>query len=107
MFKFKHLKEKVVRQMKKHRGAAIHWFQNGHPMKALITHHKEMLGVDEKSAGTQAKDKRPFFGNRGRRGTEAYTNYHGYVERKRSMKPPAKTLSNYGYRNFKGKDWRR
>lgn len=73
MYKFKHLKGKVVRQMEKHRGAAIHWFQNGYPMKALITHHDGMLGVDEKTAstpaknGTEAKDKRcQPFGNRGR-----------------------------------------
>ena len=54
----------------KHRGAAIHWFQNGHPMKALImsqiTHHDEMLAVSAKN-GTEAKDKRfQPFGNRGR-----------------------------------------
>ena len=44
-YKFKH-----QRQMEKHRGAAIHWFQNGHPMKTLIERHDEMLGVDEKKA---------------------------------------------------------
>ena len=54
MYKFKHQKEKVVRQMEKHRGA-IHWFQNGHPMKALITHHDGMLGVDEKTARSFCK----------------------------------------------------
>ena len=63
--------------MEKYRGAAIHCFQNGHPMKALITHHDEMLGAVPVSAkdGTEAKDKRRLpFGSRGRRGTEAYTN---------------------------------
>jgi hypothetical protein len=61
---------------------------------------RKVLAVSAKD-GTEAKDKRRLpFGNRGRRGTEAYTNYHGYVERKRSMKPPEKTLSNYGYRKL-------
>jgi hypothetical protein len=36
--------------MEKHRGAAIHWLQNGHPMKTLIERHGGMLGVDEKTA---------------------------------------------------------
>ena len=35
----------------KHRNAAIHWFQNGHPpMKSWITDSEEMLGVSEKQA---------------------------------------------------------
>ena len=29
---------------------AIHWFQNGHPMKSWITNSEEMLGVSEKQA---------------------------------------------------------
>jgi hypothetical protein len=56
MHKFKHQKEKVVREMEKHRGAAIHWFQNRHTMKALITHHDGMLGVDEKTARRFCKE---------------------------------------------------
>jgi len=69
--------------METHRGAAIHWFQNRHTMKALITHHDGMLGVDEKRQlladsaknGTEAKDKRRLpFGSREKRGMEAYTN---------------------------------
>ena len=42
--------------MEKHRGAAIHWFQNGHPMKTLIERHDEMLGVDEKKAHKFCKE---------------------------------------------------
>ena len=66
---------KVVRQMEKHSGAAIHWFQNGHPMKTLIAQHDEVVGVDEKTAhrsckenGTEANDKKRLpFGNGGSR----------------------------------------
>ena len=61
--------------MGKHRGAAIHWFQNGHPMKTLIAQHDEVVGVDEKTAhrsckenGTEANDKKRLpFGNGGSR----------------------------------------
>jgi hypothetical protein len=53
---FKHQKEKVVRPMEKHRGAAIHWFQNGHPMKTMISHHDGVLGVDEKAARSFCKE---------------------------------------------------
>ena len=42
--------EKKVEQMEKHRGAAVHWFQNGHPMKTMIERHDEMLGVGEKNS---------------------------------------------------------
>jgi hypothetical protein len=35
----KHQEEKVVRHMEKHRGAALHWFQNGHPMKTVTARH--------------------------------------------------------------------
>jgi hypothetical protein len=49
-YTFKHQTEKVVQQMMKHRGAAIHWFQNGHPMKTLIERHEEMMGIDERTA---------------------------------------------------------
>ena len=56
MYKFKHQKQKVVRLMEKHRGAAIHWFQNGHSMKTMITQHDGVLGVDEKTARSFCKE---------------------------------------------------
>jgi hypothetical protein len=30
-----------------HRGAALHWLQNGHPMKTVHIQHRGMLGVSE------------------------------------------------------------
>jgi hypothetical protein len=39
----KHQNEKVVKHMEKHRGAALHWFQNGHPMRTVNTQHEAML----------------------------------------------------------------
>ena len=47
---FKHLKLKIAQLFEKHRNAAIHWFQNGHPMKSWITESEDMLGVGEKNA---------------------------------------------------------
>jgi hypothetical protein len=41
---------KIVNLFETHRNAAIHWFQNGHPMKSWITDSEEMLGVSEKQA---------------------------------------------------------
>ena len=46
----KHRREKIVAQMEKHRGAAVHWFQIGHPMKTMTERHGEMLGVGEKNS---------------------------------------------------------
>jgi hypothetical protein len=116
MYKFKHLKGKVVRQMEKHRGAAIHWFQNGHPMKALITHHDEMLGVDEKTARSFCKQwyrsKRQempaiWKQRKVRNGSihefslsELQEQVRDIVERKRSTKPPEKTPPNDEYRKI-------
>ena len=44
-YEFKHRMENVVKQMETHTGAAIHWFQNGHPMKSMIEWHDEILGA--------------------------------------------------------------
>jgi hypothetical protein len=33
---FKYREVKIVNLFEKHRNAAIHWFQNGHPMKSWI-----------------------------------------------------------------------
>jgi hypothetical protein len=41
---------KIVQLFERHRNAAIHWFQNGHPMKSWITDSEGMLGVNEKQA---------------------------------------------------------
>ena len=34
---FKHRELKIVKLFERHRNAAIHWFQNGHPVKSWIT----------------------------------------------------------------------
>ena len=47
---FKYPEVKIVNLFEIHRDAAIHWFQNGHPMKSWITNSEEMLGVSEKQA---------------------------------------------------------
>ena len=43
VFKFREVK--IVNLFESHRNAAIHWFQNGHPMKTWITDCEELLGV--------------------------------------------------------------
>jgi hypothetical protein len=43
-------KSKLSICLKIQRDAAIHWFQNGHPMKSWITNSEETLGVSEKQA---------------------------------------------------------
>jgi hypothetical protein len=107
-YTFKHRTEKVVKQMEKHRGAAIHWFQNGHPMKTLVERHEEMLRVDEKTAlkfckewyrskrqETSAiwKQRKQRTGNtREFSLSELQEQVREIVERKRTMKPPEKTL---------------
>ena len=48
VFKFREMK--IVDLFETHRNAAIHWFQNGHPMKTWITDCEELLGVNEKQA---------------------------------------------------------
>ena len=47
---FKYPEVKIVNLFEMHLSAAIHWFQNGHPMKSWITNSEEMLGVSEKQA---------------------------------------------------------
>ena len=47
---------KNVNLFEKHRSAAIHWFQNGHPMKSWITNSEELLGVSEKQAEKFSKE---------------------------------------------------
>jgi hypothetical protein len=42
---FKHREVKLVQLFEMHRNAAIHWFQNGHPMKSWITNSAELLFV--------------------------------------------------------------
>jgi hypothetical protein len=100
---FKYREMKIVNLFETHRNAAIHWFQNGHPMKSWITDSNEMLGVSEKQAekfskecGTTSSDKKrlpcgrndktfsketelPWFscGNTGGRGTESQTSQEG------------------------------
>jgi hypothetical protein len=40
-----------------HSSAAIHWFQNGHPMmKSWVTNSEELLGVSEKQAEMFSKE---------------------------------------------------
>ena len=86
--------------MEKHRGAAIHWFQNGHPMKTLVERHEEMLGVDEKTALKFCKEwyrsKRQEASATGNTRefslSEMQEQVREIVERKRTMKPPEKTL---------------
>jgi hypothetical protein len=99
--------------MEKHRGAAIHWFQNGHPMKTLIERHDEMLGVDEKKAHKFCKyrSKRQETSAIWKQKAESW-NKHEFslselqeqvreiVERKRNMKPPKRTPSNDAYRKL-------
>ena len=66
----KHQEEKVVRHMEKHRGAALHWFQNGHPMKTVTARYDatRVSKLLERSPrnGTAASDRRLLFGNRGK-----------------------------------------
>jgi hypothetical protein len=93
-------------------------------MKTLIERYDEMLGLMRKQLsnfaknGTGVKDKkRQPFGNKGSSELGAYTNsaylsckkkYENIAERKRTIKPPEKTLSNDEYRKLqKGKDWRK
>jgi hypothetical protein len=45
---FKYPEVRIVNLFEIHRSAAIHWFQNGHPMKSWITNSEEILGVSEK-----------------------------------------------------------
>jgi hypothetical protein len=40
---FKQREVKIVQLFEKHRNAAIHWFQNGHPMKSWITNSVELV----------------------------------------------------------------
>ena len=47
---------KIVNLFETHRNAAIHWFQNGHPMKTWITDCEELLGVNEKQAEKFSKE---------------------------------------------------
>jgi len=62
---FKYPEVKIVNLFEIHRHAAIHWFQNGHPMKSRITNSEELLGVNEKQAecsvrnGTISSDRKP------------------------------------------------
>lgn len=42
---FKHREVKLVQLFEMHRNAAIHWFQNGHPMKSWITNSADLLFV--------------------------------------------------------------
>ena len=41
--------------MEKHRSAALHWFQDGHPMKTVIAQHDTVLGVTEQVARAFSK----------------------------------------------------
>ena len=126
-FTFKHQTEKVVQKMMKHRGAAIHWFQNGHPMKTLVERHEDMMGVDEKTAVKFCtewyKSKRQETSAIWKQRKLRNTNTHEFsmselqeqveeiVTRKRNMRPPAKTLPNDEYRKLRregldlGADW--
>ena len=54
VFKFREMK--IVNLFENHRNAAIHWFQNGHPMKTWITDCEELLGVNEKQAEKFSKE---------------------------------------------------
>jgi len=54
VFKFREMK--IVSLFESHRNAAIHWFQNGHPMKSWITDCEELLGVNEKMAEKFSKE---------------------------------------------------
>ena len=112
-YTFKHRKEKIVAQMEKHRGAAVHWFQNGHPMKSMIERHDEMLGVDEKTAHKFCKEwywskrretaaiwkqrKHRLDNEKEFSISELQEQVKEIVTRKRNMKPPEKTLPNNEY----------
>jgi hypothetical protein len=100
----------------KHRGAAVHWFQNGHPMKTMIERHDEMLGVDEKTAQKFCKEwyrskrqetaaiwkqRKQKLGNEQEFSiSELQEQVKEIVKRKRNMKPPENTLSNNEYNNL-------
>jgi hypothetical protein len=112
-YTFKHREEKIVAQMEKHRGAAVHWFQNGHPMKTMIERHDEMLGVDERTAHKFCKEwylsKRRETAAIWKQRTHKLDNEKEFsiselkeqvkeiVTRKRNMKPPETTLANNEY----------
>jgi hypothetical protein len=103
--------------MVKHRGAAIHWFQNGHPMKTLVERHEEMMGVDEKTAVKFCtewyKSKRQETSAIWKQRKLRNTNTHEFsmselqeqvaemVIRKRNMRPPEETLPNEEYRKLR------
>ena len=53
---FKYPEVKIVNLFEMHRSAAIHWFQNGHPMKSWVTNSEELLGVSEKQAEKFSKE---------------------------------------------------
>jgi hypothetical protein len=59
---FKYREIKIVK-LELHCSAAIHWFQNGHPMKSWITDSEGILGVSEEQAEKFSKEwynlKRP------------------------------------------------
>ena len=116
-YTFKHQTEKVVQQMMKHRGAAIHWFQNGHPMKTLVERHEEMMGTDEKTAmkfctewyKSKRQETSAIWKQRKLRNkdtheftiSELQEQVEEIVKRKRKMIPPEKTLSNDEYRKLR------
>ena len=53
---FKYPEVEIVNLFEIHRSAAIHWFQNGHPMKSWVTNSEELLGVSEKQAEMFSKE---------------------------------------------------
>ena len=103
--------------MMKHRGAAIHWFQNGHPMKTLVERHEEMMGTDEKTAmkfctewyKSKRQETSAIWKQRKLRNTDTHEftiselqeQVEEIVKRKRKMIPPEKTLSNDEYRKLR------
>ena len=103
--------------MMKHRGAAIHWFQNGHPMKTLIETHEEMMGIDERTAvkfctewyKSKRQETSAIWKQRKLRNTDIHEfsiselqeQVEEIVTRKRNMRPPEETLSNDEYRKLR------
>jgi hypothetical protein len=103
--------------MMKHRGAAIHWFQNGHPMKTLVERHEEMMGIDERTAvkfctewyKSKRQETSAIWKQRKLRNTDTHEftiselqeQVEEIVTRKRNMRPPEETLSNDEYRKLR------